>query len=57
MSIGYQRNTKKKKKRGWFMNLEYNYGLSPFYYTGNMSGSNDFLIHLNTIVFKIGKIF
>lgn len=57
VSLGYQRNTKKKKKRGWFMNLEYNYGVSPFYYSGNMMGSNDFLFHLNTLVFKIGKIF
>jgi len=56
-SIGYQRNTKKKKKRGWYMNLEYNYGLSPLVYKGNNEGSNDVVFHLNTLIFKIGKIF
>ncbi|HTA27486.1 MAG TPA: hypothetical protein VK809_06850 [Bacteroidia bacterium] len=56
-SIGYQRNTKKKRKRGWYMNLEYNYGLSPLVYTGNRSGSNDVVFRLNTLIFKIGKIF
>jgi len=57
VSLGYQRNTKKKKKRGWYMNLEYNYGLSPLVYTGNTEGSNYVVFHLNTLIFKIGKIF
>ncbi len=57
ISIGYQRNTKKKRKRGWYMNLEYNYGLSPLVYTGNLIGSNDVIFHLNSLIFKIGKIF
>ncbi len=56
-SIGYQRNTKKKKKRGWYMNLEYNYGISPLFYSGNGQGSNDVIFHLNTLIFKIGKLF
>ncbi len=56
-SIGYQRNTKKKRKRGWYMNFEYNYGLSPLVYTGNRAGSNDVVFRLNTLIFKIGKIF
>jgi hypothetical protein len=57
MSLGYQRNTKKKKKRGWYMNLEYNYGLSPLVYSGNRDGSNYVVFHLNSLIFKIGKIF
>ncbi len=57
VSIGYQRNTKKKKKRGWYANFEYNYGLSPLHYTGNTQGSNDVVFRLNTLIFKIGKIF
>ena len=56
-SIGYQRNTMKRKKRGWYMNLEYNYGLSPLEYSGNRAGSNYIVFHLNMLIFKIGKIF
>lgn len=56
-SIGYQRNTLKKKRRGWYMSLEYNYGLSPLVYSGNGEGSNYLIFHLNTLIFKIGKIF
>lgn len=57
LSIGYQRNTRKKKKRGWYMNLEYNYGLSPLVYSGNRAGSNNVVFRLNTVIFKVGKIF
>jgi hypothetical protein len=57
MSLGYQRNTKKKRKRGWYMSFEYNYGLSPLVYTGNNEGSNYVVFHLNSLIFKIGKIF
>jgi len=57
MSLGYQRNTRKKIRRGWYMNLEYNYGISPLIYAGNRAGSNDVVFRLNTLIFKIGKIF
>lgn len=57
MSLGYQRNQKKRIKRGWYMNLEYNYGLSPLIYSGNREGSNYVVFHLNSLIFKIGKIF
>lgn len=57
MSIGYQRNTRKKIRRGWYMNLEYNYGLSALVYAGNRAGSNDVDFRLNSLIFKIGKIF
>lgn len=57
LSLGYQRNTLKKRKRGWYMSLEYNYGLSPLVYSGNKEGSNYVVFHLNTLLFKIGKIF
>lgn len=57
LSIGYQRNARKKKKRGWYMNLEYNYGLSPLVYSGNRAGSNDVVFRLNSLIFKVGKIF
>jgi len=57
VSLGYQRGVKKKRKRGWYMNLEYNYGLSPLVYTGDNAGSNYVLFHLNTVIFKIGKQF
>jgi len=56
-SIGYQRNTLKRKKRGWYINLEYNYGVSPLEYLGNRNGSNYILFRVNTLIFKIGKIF
>jgi len=56
-SIGYQRDTKKKRIRGWYMNLEYDYGFSPFVYSGDKEGSNYILFHYNTLIFKIGKIF
>jgi len=56
-SIAYQRNTRKKIRRGWYMNLEYDYGLSPLIYSGNRAGSNDVVFRLNTLIFKIGKIF
>jgi hypothetical protein len=57
ISMGYQRNTMKKIKRGWYMNLEYDYGISPLIYSGNRAGSNDVVFRLNTLIFKIGKIF
>ncbi len=57
MSIGYQRNARKKKRRGWYMNLEYNYGLSPLEYSGNRAGSNYIVFRLNSLIFKVGKIF
>lgn len=57
VSLGYQRNTLKKRKRGWYMNLEYDYGLSPLVYMGNNAGSNYVVFHLNTLIFKVGKIF
>ena len=57
VSLGYQRNNMKKIKRGWYMNLEYDYGLSPLIYAGNRAGSNDVVFRLNTLIFKIGKIF
>jgi hypothetical protein len=57
LSIGYQRNALKKKRRGWYMNLEYNYGLSPLVYSGNRAGSNEVVFRLNSLIFKVGKIF
>jgi Outer membrane protein beta-barrel domain len=57
LSIGYQRNARKKKRRGWYMNLEYNYGLSPLEYSGNRAGSNYVVFRLNSLIFKVGKIF
>jgi len=57
ISLGYQRNTRKKIKRGWYMNFEYDYGLSSLVYSGNLVGSNYVVFHLNTLIFKIGKIF
>jgi Outer membrane protein beta-barrel domain len=57
ISLGYQRNTIRKIRRGWYMNLEYDYGLSPLVYSGNREGSNYVVFHLNTLTFKIGKIF
>lgn len=57
ISLGYQRNTLKKKRRGWYMDLEYDYGLSPLVYSGNLDGSNYIIFHLNTLIFKVGKIF
>jgi len=57
MSLGYQRNTKAKRKRGWYMELEYNYGFSPLVYSGNKDGSNNIVFRLNSLMFKIGKIF
>lgn len=57
ISMGYQRNTLKRKKRGWYMDLEYDYGISPLVYAGNRAGSNDVVFRFNTLIFKIGKIF
>jgi len=57
ISLGYQKNKPKRKRKGWYMNLEYNYGLTSLVYTGNNNGSNDITFKLNTIVFKIGKLF
>ncbi len=57
LGLGYQRDTQKKRKRGWYMTLEYNYGISPIIYTGNRDGSNYVVFRLNTLLFKIGKLF
>jgi hypothetical protein len=57
ISLGYQRNVKKKRKRGWFMSFEYNYGVFPLVYSGNRDGSNYVVFRLNTLLFKVGKIF
>lgn len=52
-SLGYQHNTL-RNGNGWFFEIEYRYGVSPFVYSGNENGSNNVQFTLNTLSFKLG---
>lgn len=52
-SLGYQHNTL-RSGNGWFFEVEYKYGISPYLYSGNNAGSNSVQFTLNTLSFKLG---
>jgi|GEM_PF-997217 len=51
--LGYQRNVI-KNGNAFFIELDYNYGISPLHYSGNGFGSNSIDFTLNTVAIKIG---
>lgn len=53
LGLGYQRNGL-KNGNAFFVEINYNYGISPVHYSGNGAGSNDVTFTLNTLSIKVG---
>ena len=53
MGVGYQHNVF-KNGNAFYLELTYDYGISPVIYSGNNEGSNNVNFNLNTVSLKLG---